>query len=214
MPKQKHVIYFLLPTIIALLIGGFFLTAFSKSQIHLFINAHHTPAADWFFKYITFLGEGWWFLLGIPALIFVSWRAAIQLALSGLLTGLVTALFKQVLFSGEPRPIKYFEASEPLYLIAGAEHNLWNSFPSGHTLAAFALYFTLALLAKNKGFSLFCFVLAVLVGYSRMYLSQHFLVDVVAGAGLGVVVATISYVIATKMKSEKLSGNLLSLLRK
>jgi membrane-associated phospholipid phosphatase len=39
---------------------------------------------------------------------------------------------------------------------------------------------------KNQLMQIILAVLAALVGYSRMYLSQHFLEDVVAGACLGI----------------------------
>lgn len=57
------------------------------------------------------------------------------------------------------------------------------SFPSGHTTTAFALAVVLA--HFFPGGRALWFLLAVLVGLSRLYLVEHFLADVVAGAGLG-----------------------------
>ena len=200
MRLKPHVTYFILPTILALLVGGFFLWSVPKDQIHLFINSHHSGFTDTFFKYWTYLGEGWMFTLAIPFALFKSWRTGVQIAVTGLFTLFFTAIFKNWLYSGQPRPIEFFKGLANLRLIEGVDMAHWNSFPSGHTTAAFALWFALALAVKKKGWSLVFFCVAFLVGYSRMYLSQHFLVDVVAGAGLGLIAASASYIIAQSFK--------------
>ena len=63
------------------------------------------------------------------------------------------------------------------------------SFPSGHTFSASALYPGIALIMVRFSSSLplkialplFGTVLALLVGYTRLYLGVHFFSDVVAG---------------------------------
>ncbi len=57
------------------------------------------------------------------------------------------------------------------------------SFPSGHSVTAFALAYVLSR-AYPKG-SLAFYLLATMVAFSRVYLARHFLSDVVAGAGIG-----------------------------
>ena len=59
-----------------------------------------------------------------------------------------------------------------------------NSFPSGHTLHAFAAACSVGLAGHRR---LFCFVLplAALIGFSRIYLMMHYPLDVFAGALLG-----------------------------
>lgn len=58
------------------------------------------------------------------------------------------------------------------------------SFPSGHTLHAFAAACSVGLAGHRR---LFCFVLplAALIGFSRIYLMMHYPLDVFAGALLG-----------------------------
>jgi membrane-associated phospholipid phosphatase len=69
-----------------------------------------------------------------------------------------------------------------------------NSFPSGHTLSAFALYGFLAFSSKNKTVStVLLLALAVLVAISRVYLLQHFLQDILMGSVLGVGLAIFWY---------------------
>jgi undecaprenyl-diphosphatase len=64
------------------------------------------------------------------------------------------------------------------------------SFPSGHTITAFAV--SLSLMAFYPGLApglLFC---AASIGLSRILLGMHFLTDVLAGAVLGVLIAHLS----------------------
>ncbi len=209
--RKAHVTFFLFPTLIALLTGGFFLFGYSKESIHLAINAQHYPWADTLFNYWTYLGEGWLFTLAIPLALFISWRAALQFSITGLFTLGVTGLFKNVLYKGEPRPIEYFNGIAELNLVDGVNMAHWNSFPSGHTMAAFSIWFALAMILKKKGLSFIFFIVAFGVGYSRMYLNQHFLVDVVAGAGMGIACAGLAWWICRQLSANFWDHNALKL---
>lgn len=73
-----------------------------------------------------------------------------------------------------------------------------HSFPSGHTLAAFASL-SLAGFFSGKWWAQFLFmILAVLSGYSRIYVSQHYITDVYVGAILGFLIVLITYIIINK----------------
>lgn len=63
-----------------------------------------------------------------------------------------------------------------------------SSFPSGHTSSSFACAFVLSRLAPRLTVPLFA--LAALVGVSRVYVGVHYPLDVLAGAALGLLVAT------------------------
>lgn len=56
------------------------------------------------------------------------------------------------------------------------------SFPSGHTQTAVGTFGSIAVFAEKKWFRLTCILLAVLVGFSRMYIGVHTPADVLAGA--------------------------------
>ena len=71
-----------------------------------------------------------------------------------------------------------------------------HSFPSGHTAAAFAAAFALFLCHKRAGSA--ALILAVLMGFSRLYLFVHFPSDVIAGALLGPSFGFIGYKFALR----------------
>jgi undecaprenyl-diphosphatase len=62
-----------------------------------------------------------------------------------------------------------------------------HSFPSGHTTTAFAGATMLAWFAPRLAVPLYA--LAVLIGFSRLYLGVHYPTDVIAGAVLGTATA-------------------------
>ncbi|NJK82534.1 MAG: phosphatase PAP2 family protein [Saprospiraceae bacterium] len=102
------------------------------------------------------------------------------------------SMFKQ------PRPAKFFQSLNRLdevNLIAGVDvYYGFNSFPSGHTMSAFAISTFLMLCFPQKwGLSLLLFALAALTALSRMYLGHHFLQDVYLGALLGVLLGGAMY---------------------
>jgi len=202
--------YFFLPTLIFMVLGGIFLFVHTKADVHLWINAMHARWFDNFFSFITYFGEGFAFLLAIPMALVYSKRSGIHIAITAILVLLLTALFKQWLFAGEPRPVTFFKDVAELRLVPGQKMNLWNSFPSGHTMAAFGIYAALAFYAKKWHQAFGLFLLALLVGYSRIYLSQHFLVDVIFGAMLGCLAALVGFAGANRFTASGLDKPLLN----
>ena len=62
-----------------------------------------------------------------------------------------------------------------------------SSFPSGHTSTSFACAFVISSLAPRLTIPVF--VLAALIGFSRIYVGVHYPLDVVVGAIFGLLVA-------------------------
>lgn len=161
---------------------------FTKEQLIRWVNEHNNATADMLFANITFLGDGAFSVIVAVILAFVSWRYAVLGIVSFLVSGGISSLLKHYVFSSALRPLKYFEHSDWEYrVIKGLDIHSYNSFPSGHSITAFAVFSLIALLDNRKGRGWLWLSLAVMAAYSRVYLFQHFVEDVYAGSVIGLV---------------------------
>ncbi|MDD5975000.1 MAG: phosphatase PAP2 family protein [Bacteroidales bacterium] len=192
---------FILPFTIIWIIMFVLLMYYGKINCHLLLNSFHTTIGDYFFKYITEVGGSIPFII-LGLLLFYNYRNFIFLGLSQGLSSLITFVIKRVMQI--PRPSVIFnELGIELPVVNGVDLHHSLSFPSGHTTTAFATFFVLAVIIKNKYIKLLCLIIAILGGYSRIYLSQHFITDVLAGALIGL----LSAIIISPIFYEKQWGN-------
>lgn len=191
---------FFIPVLIFILTGIVFLGLFSKAEIHLVQNSWNSAFSDVFFKYLTYAGDGWAFAAALPVFLFKQWRHLVGYVIAAILTLFLSAGLKSY-FKEMPRPVKYFEGKAELHLVEGVHNHSFKSFPSGHTTTALACWGFVALVSRSAGWQLTLAVLALLVGYSRIHISQHFLMDVVGGTFLGTFIAVVSYLLATQLKA-------------
>ncbi|WP_375443684.1 phosphatase PAP2 family protein [uncultured Fibrella sp.] len=175
-------------TYLALLFAvGTLMLLYTKEQLIRFINEHNSPIGDALFPYLTYLGDGG-FVIVIGVLVLVLNRRAGWLILASFaVSGLISLFLKLIVFPERLRPVRYFEHSNWEYhLIKDLHINEYNSFPSGHTTSAFALFSMLAFLWRRKAWGWLGTLLAAIAGYSRVYLFQHFVEDAFVGSMLGV----------------------------
>ena len=137
---------------------------------------------DPFMKVYTQLGNtGMLFIvLGLVLLLFKSTRKAGFSALCAMLIGLVVVNFT----------IKPLVARERPWLVIRDFVNLVpekdpNSFPSGHTNAAFAFALAVCMAAPGRWMKVTAVCMAVVMGLSRLYVGVHVPSDVLAGAVIG-----------------------------
>lgn len=187
---------------IALLLA-IFVGIYGKERSFLLVNGHFSPQADYFFNYVTYLGDG---LIWVPLFIYVllyrrDFLITVLVAL--VICTLLTHLGKQVILAGEPRPLRLMhDAARAVPLMAGRD-NYSNSFPSGHTSTAFTFSLLLSFLVRRR-FAVYAFPLvAFLVGYSRVYLAQHFVTDVLAGIIIGILSSYLSLVLYDGYQKKK-----------
>lgn len=202
---RQHRLFFL--GFLLFLAGGAALLAFvPPGEEIFFFSGYRSVAGNWFFRYITKMGEEWAYLLFALVLLFVRYRYVLLLPITGLvvtlMAGLTKALFRH------PRPGAFLghpEWLDRVVLIEGVDlHSGMTSFPSGHTMSAFALYTVLALMfRRGKALDLFFLALALLVGLSRIYLVQHFLKDVIMGASVGVVLGLLIFALQRRWWPER-----------
>ncbi len=190
--------YFLIVSFISIILGLIFILNWDKTSLHLAINTFHSNSLDVFFKYWTYVGDGLLtaiavLVIGIATQSKYRWSTLFLGFTCLIIAGIFAQIIKQLVYPDAFRPLEFI-GRDLLYLVPNVDVHSTNSFPSGHTTTAFAFFSFLAYYWSNRG-ALLQIVLAccaVLIGYSRMYLSQHFLEDVVMGACLGI----ISYLLA------------------
>jgi membrane-associated phospholipid phosphatase len=179
--------------LIAIAICSLFLCFFARVNGFIMLNSFHTYSLNYFFNAVTFLGDGTFsFALIMGILVFFKKyrNLAFLLLLAYLLSGFFSQVLKNIITA--PRPSVYFsEHHYKFYLDTFASSGVgYSSFPSGHTATTFALATIFSTYLKKKYICICSIFLSFLVGYSRVYLAHHFLIDVFAGALIGILFGT------------------------
>lgn len=179
-----------------LILGALVISLIEKGDGILFFNDHRSYYGDLFFRYATMLGEEITYLAIFIFLLIYRRRAAWLVPITGGVVMLVSKGLKEIF--QQNRPVAWFKEmdlfevlnvveGEPLF--SGA-----SSFPSGHTMSAFALFGLLALLIpQKKSIALGILSIALLVGISRVYLIHHFFIDIYAGSIIGTLLALVIF---------------------
>ncbi len=176
------------------------LLAYGKAGSFILLNFYHSSWLNAIFICYTYFGDGL-FSLGIIAILIFYYKKrepALAFLYAFLISGIIVQVVKKVIVS--PRPKLFFEPGRYSHFIEGVTHGGNASFPSGHTASAFALVTVAAILIKNKKTQPVLLLLAILEGYSRIYLAQHFLLDVIIGGVIGVLSAFPSLYLAENTK--------------
>ena len=202
--NTKYLLPFLVPTIVLALVLGTTLLVVPKAELHLALCQPHTAFLDSLVPVYTHLVD-WLPYLVVLLLLFYRAGWATFLASNLLLSTLIVQPIKHILCA--PRPLTWFAENMPdvsLPLVEGVRMNHWLSFPSGHTTTFFVLFFSLSIIlcAENiKGkniLSFLCFLCASFGAYTRIYLSQHFALDIFAGILIAVCSTLILYFFLVK----------------
>jgi len=184
----RHTRTFLLLYLALLLAVGTVLLATPRHTAFFWINGHHSPFFDQFFRPFTNVGDGVFYVAVTLALLFVRFRWALLSFGCFVVTALAAQVGKHLIFTGHPRPFRYFSEHAgfpPLHIVEGVVMGTLKSFPSGHSTSAFSVFLVLTYVVKQKSWGVLFLVLAALAAYSRVYLAQHFVEDVFAGSILG-----------------------------
>ena len=195
-----------------------------KGDLHLLLCNRHTPVRDIIYRNYTHVAE-WLPYIICLAILFFGRVGNAALATSCIACSeLFTQIVKHIVCA--PRPLTWFAANMPevqLPLVEGVQVHHWLSFPSGHTTSFFALFFALSIVATKKlatmpsnsvsdltakrsisvAVQLLLFFAAALGGYSRIYLSQHFALDVLGGVTVGLLISTICYAVFSRYEGQK-----------
>ena len=183
--KQKQV--FLAGLILFFVLSIGWLLYFSKGEGFIKLNPYHSPGLDMFFTAYTYVGDGL-FAIGVVVICFFAYKNkkyALSQLIAYLFSGLLAQLLKALVYA--PRPKLFLIPGQYAHFVNEVTLSNGSSFPSGHTATAFAMAMTFVLMTDTKRWQLPLLLAAILVGYSRIYLGQHFLLDVLTGAIIGVV---------------------------
>ena len=116
--------------------------------------------------------------------------------ISLLITTSITQFLKRIIFIEKFRPSNIFSdliESGKWHLVEGVHLHDKFSFPSGHTATVFCVGILLSIYINSRRWSIFILTLVSIVGLSRVYLSQHFLEDILMGSMLGTIVSILVY---------------------
>lgn len=203
---------FLLTYLGFFLVGIGLLFTLNLGDLVLYFNFHQNNFSNVFFTLITLAAEWKILLLVFAGVLWYSYRSAVFILISWLSSGVIAQILKKLVFRFD-RPAQYFKDDVVLHFLDNAKIHFHNSFPSGHTTVAFAVFFALSLSVKNKYYQIMFALIAISVALSRVYLLLHFLRDVLAGSVLGVLITAVIFVIMNtypKFGLSQLEGKSLS----
>ena len=184
--------------------GWLFVGLYQRLDQVQLINGNNSPLADLAFQALTATAE---VVLPVLLLIYLfrfQKAYALPYVYSYALSTVLIQGLKHFVFTDALRPLAYFASSGiKWHIVPGLLISEYNSMPSGHTGAAFFMFFWVAVLLRRWFWGLFAGLLAVGVAYSRVYLFQHFPVDTLVGAAIGVGSSALFYSIYYAKSSSK-----------
>jgi len=205
--------FFFIGFFLFVIVSAFILTFFSKAQGFFLLNGYHKDFLTAIFIRFTYLGDGFFCVaVGLLLILFKRRYLGLMVLSSYALSGIIAQVLKYYVV--EARPAVFLKSSPYQYFIDKVTLHNFHAFPSGHSASAFALAAVLSFSAKNKIYSLFFLAGAILVGYSRIYLAQHFLDDVLAGALIGFISAIFCWIFLDKIFIQLLHRKILYPIKK
>ena len=173
--------------IVAVIIAASF---YFDEAVRNFMLHNQNPTARAFMENVSRFGD--WpehVLVGLVLIALAQWRGNVEwkrILLAMLIALAIAGLLGRAIkiTTGRARPSVKAEQMWNGPHLTGAKYH---SFPSGHVDASMG-FFGLLFLARRR-IGLACLPISILIGFSRLYLSAHWLSDVVCAAVLGIVSA-------------------------
>lgn len=171
---------------ILFLLMSYHFTAFTQSnwEINTLRNINPSYPDNFVWKGLSYTAEP--IAVAIPTGMFVTAivtqdkklkNQSIEVLGSLVIATATTQILKRLI--NRPRPYETFDEVYPNIVESG------KSFPSGHTTTAFSTAMSLTMITKKWYVAVPAFTWAASVGYSRLYLGQHYPSDVIMGALVG-----------------------------
>ena len=162
-------------------------------EIIVAIQTIRSPLLDAFFRGVTFLGNGAFYLLLAPIIIWcVNYKLGARLGILLLLSSYINEALKNALM--QPRPCE----PRPEVCIDHAEGY---GLPSGHSQTAIVFWGVIAQWIERASAWIAAILLMLLMGLSRIYLGVHFPTDVFVGWAIGIAILGTYLVLGKRIES-------------
>jgi len=181
--------------------------SFDKKGSFLFLQTSHTVVSDSFMAMLTNLAHGSFVLIIVLILTIVQKaRLSIILLVGFALSGIIVQTIKNTIYKNEPRPVEWFaNQNYKLEVPENLSPHMKNSFPSGHSATAASLFAFLAFRFRKSSIQVVFAIAMFTVAYTRIYLFEHFPVDVLIGICIGLVTQIgVEYYFKDKLQGERL----------
>ena len=173
-----------------------------KNEAFLYLNANLGLVADKVFEYSSYLAEGWIWIPYFIVLVGLYKKDKAFILMNFLISTLLTQFAKNFIFTTAMRPMASGLDATQIHSVPGVEIHTFNSFPSGHTATAFTLFILTTYLFPNKYALSIGIVYAIVCAYSRIYLAQHFPLDLAGGIFVALLTLPISIFIRQKLNKK------------
>lgn len=173
-----------------------------KNEAFLYLNTNLGLVADKVFEYSSYLAEGWIWIPYFIVLVGLYKKDKAFILMNFLISTLFTQFAKNFIFTTAMRPMASGLDATQIHTVPGVEIHTFNSFPSGHTATAFTLFILTTYLFPNKYALSIGIIYAIVCGYSRIYLAQHFPLDLAGGIFVALLTLPISIFIREKLNKK------------
>jgi undecaprenyl-diphosphatase len=168
------------------------------TDLFLFLNDLNSPFWDKIMWFVS--GKYEWIPLYIILLGLIIWKYRMKSILVILMIPILITAADQIsvkLFKEVFERLRPCHNSDIQHLVHTVNNKCGGKFGfvSSHAANSFALAGYLALIFRNKWFSMFILFWAALVSYSRVYLGVHYPGDILGGAVLGLIIAGLVYML-------------------
>ncbi|MCW3087174.1 MAG: phosphatase family protein [Sediminibacterium sp.] len=164
-----------------------------KDALFLFLNDDLGTPVDYFFRFCTNLGDGVMWAVVMIYFIMHRRKSLPMIIAAIVISTVLTQVGKVYVFPTYMRPTAAILDLQSVHTVFGVELLKSYSFPSGHTAEAATIFLLGCLVIRNRWIIPLGFLYVLLVGYSRIYLGQHYPLDVGGGMIVGAITVFLSY---------------------
>ena len=172
---------------------------FGRIPVFQLFNTDGGAFLDQFFKWATWSAEGWVWIPFLSVVVVLLKKDVKLIILNFLLSTLLTQIPKHFIWDTISRPIASGMPLNEIHTVPGVVMHAYNSFPSGHTATAFTLFLLTIYLFPTKWIFAIGAIFAIICAYSRVYLGQHFPMDLGGGMLVAVISMQLSLLIHQKI---------------